>query len=180
MGPGRNIEQNRLHRDIAENAGKKGQDGRATSSCFISFRAGFDPGKPLWLTETAESGCGGNPGASSFLDSFRYLDQLGRLAKRGVQVVAHNTLDASDYPLIDEATLTPRPDYWAALLWRKLMGTKVLDAGAEGGSLRLYAHCLRGTPGGLRFWRPGGRPIRPADKTGSAAQTSHNAATLRR
>jgi len=119
-------------------------------SFYASLRDRFDRGKPLWLTETAESGCGGNPWASSFLDSFRYLDQLGRLAKRGVQVVAHNTLDASDYALIDEATLTPRPDYWAALLWRKLMGMKVLDAGAaQGGSLRLYAHCLRGTPGGV-------------------------------
>jgi heparanase len=36
------------------------------------------------------------------------------------------------------------------VLWRRLMGTTVLEAGApiqEG--LHLYAHCLRGTPGGV-------------------------------
>ena len=64
-----------------------------------------------------------------FLDTFRYLDQLGRLAKGGVQVVMHNTLAASDYGLLDERTLEPRPNYWGALLWRRLMGRAVLDAG---------------------------------------------------
>jgi hypothetical protein len=86
----------------------------------------------------------------TFLDTFRYLDQLGRLAKAGVQVVMHNTLAASDYGLLDEKTLQPRPKYWAALLWRQLMGTTVLDAGLSVRSgLHVYAHCQRGTPGGV-------------------------------
>ncbi len=81
---------------------------------------------------------------------FRYLDQLGRMSKRGVQVNIHNTLASSDYGLLDENTLAPRPNYWAALLWRKFMGTTVLDAGASPApSLHLYAHCLRGQPGGV-------------------------------
>lgn len=108
------------------------------------------PGKPIWLTETAETACGGNPWASGFLDTFRYLDQLGRLAKGGVQVVMHNTLAASDYGLLDERTLEPRPNYWGALLWRQTMGTSVLDAGLPVQSgLHVYAHCQRGTPGGV-------------------------------
>src|SRR3954447_11335341 len=37
-----------------------------------------------------------------------------------------------------------------ALLWRKFMGTTVLDPGASPAtSLHLYAHCLRGRPGGV-------------------------------
>jgi hypothetical protein len=117
---------------------------------YAALRDRFEPGKPLWLTETAETACGGNPWAASFIDSFRYLDQLGRLAKRGVQVVAHNTLAASDYGLIDEATLAPRPNYWAALLWHKVMGTTVLDAGpTPAPAVHLYAHCLRDHPGGV-------------------------------
>jgi heparanase 1 len=108
------------------------------------------PGKPIWLTETAETACGGNPWASGFLDTFRYLDQLGRLAKGGVQVVMHNTLAASDYGLLDERTLEPRPNYWGALLWRQTMGTSVLDAGLPvQQGLHVYAHCQRGTPGGV-------------------------------
>ena len=84
------------------------------------------------------------------MDTFRYLDQLGRLAKAGVQIVMHNTLAASDYGLLDEQTLVPRPNYWGALLWRQLMGTTVLDPGMPVQSgLHVYAHCQRGTPGGV-------------------------------
>jgi len=119
-----------------------------TLAFYRSLRDEFAPAKPIWLTETAESACGGNPWASTFLDTFRYLDQLGRLAKAGVQVVAHNTLAASDYGLLDEKTLRPRPNYWAALLWRALMGTTVLDAGVHH-KMHLYAHCARAVPGAV-------------------------------
>ena len=115
-----------------------------------TLRDRFAPGKRIWLTETADAACGGNPWAASFLDTFRYLDQLGRLARAGVQVVMHNTLAASDYGLLDEKTLQPRPNYWGAVLWRQLMGTTVLDAAAPIHSgLHLYAHCQRGTSGGV-------------------------------
>ena len=101
----------------------------ATLAFYRKLRDAFAPGKPLWLTETADAACGGNPSARTFLDTFRYLDQLGRLARQGVEVVAHNTLVASDYGLLDDVTLTPKPNYWGALLWRKLMDTKVLELG---------------------------------------------------
>ena len=115
-----------------------------------ALRDRFAPGKPIWLTETADAACGGNPWAPSFLDTFRYLDQLGRLARAGVQVAMHNTLAASDYGLLDENTLQPRPKYWGALLWRRLMGLTVLDAGvAPRAGLDVYAHCQRATPGGV-------------------------------
>jgi len=117
---------------------------------YAGLRDRFAPGKPLWVTETAGAACGGNPWGSTFLDSFRYLDQLGRLARSGVQVIAHNTLASSDYGLLDENTLTPRPNYWSALLWRRLMGPAVLDPGpSPAAALHLYAHCLRGHPGGV-------------------------------
>src|SRR5204862_5820900 len=98
-----------------------------TRAYYQSLRDEFAPGKPMWLTETAETACGGNPWASTFLDTFRYLVQHGRLAQLGVKVIMHNTLAASDYGLLDEKTFAPRPNYWAALLWRKFMGSTVLD-----------------------------------------------------
>jgi heparanase 1 len=117
---------------------------------YAELRDRFLPGKPIWLTETGESACGGNPWASTFLDSFRYLNQLGTLAQRGVQVVAHNTLDASDYALLDENNFAPRPNYWASLLWRKLMGTTVLNPNVSvRPRLYVYAHCLKDKPGGV-------------------------------
>jgi hypothetical protein len=119
-------------------------------SFYADLRDKYEPGKQMWVTETGDAACGGNPWASTFLDSFRYVNQLGSLARRGVQVVAHNTLASSDYGLLDENTLEPRPNYWAALLWRKFMGTTVLDPGTSPTEeVRLYAHCLRGTPGGV-------------------------------
>jgi hypothetical protein len=121
-----------------------------TLAFYRKLRNEFEPGRSFWVTETADAACGGNPWANTFLDSFRYLDQLGRLAKQDVTVVVHNTLLASDYGLLDDKTLKPKPNYWAALLWRRLMGRTVLESGVsirEG--LHLYAHCLRGTPGGV-------------------------------
>lgn len=116
---------------------------------YAALRDRFEPGKPIWVTETADTACGGNPWASTFLDSFRFLNELGILARRGVEVIFHNTLAASDYGLLDPDTFLPRPNYWAALLWRRLMGRVVLDAGPSRPGLYLYAQCLRGHPGGV-------------------------------
>ena len=120
----------------------------AVETTYAALRDRYEPGKPLWLTEVGDAACGGNPWAKTFADSFRYLDQLGRLAKAGVQRVMHNTLAISDYGVIDEKTFQPRPNYWAALLWHRFMGETVLDAGLpirEG--LHVYAHCQAGTMG---------------------------------
>jgi hypothetical protein len=124
--------------------------GERIEGYYSGLRDRFEPGKPIWNTETAQAACGGDHWASTFLDSFRYLNQLGSLAKLGVQVHFHNTLAASDYGLLDEKTYEPRPNYWAALLWRRFMGTTVLEAGrSPTPSLHLYAHCLRDEPGGV-------------------------------
>jgi heparanase 1 len=111
---------------------------------------GAAQGKPVWLGETGNAQCGGQPGLSdTFAAGFWWLDQLGRVARRGQPVVVRQTLSGSDYGLLDDATLTPRPDYWTSLLWRRLVGTRVLDASSGGDRLlRVYAHCTRaGAPG---------------------------------
>ena len=126
------------------------QRGAQSEEFYAALRDRFQPGKPMWLTETGEAACGGDRWASTFLDSFRYLNQLGAVARRGVQVHMHNTLAASDYGLLDEKTYEPRPNYWAALLWRRLMGTTVLDAGKlPSANLHVYTHCLPKHPGGV-------------------------------
>ncbi len=82
---------------------------------YSNLRDRFEPGKPLWLTETAQAACGGDRWASTYLDSFRYLNQLGTLAKRGVQVTMHNTLAASDYALTRHEDLHPAPQLLVGL-----------------------------------------------------------------
>ena len=120
------------------------------ASFYANLRDRFEPNKRLWITETADSACGGNPWASTFLDTFRYLNEHASLAQRGVKVIMHNTLASSDYGLLDENTFTPRPNYWAALLWRRFMGATVLDPHiSQAPNLYVYAHCLRNRPGGV-------------------------------
>lgn len=117
---------------------------------YAKLRDQYLPGKPMWLTETGEAACGGDPFAAQFADTFRFLNQLGTLAQKGVQVVMRNTLASSDYGLLDQHTFAPRPDYWAALLWKRTMGTVVLDPGASGDpNLRIYAHCMKDSKGGV-------------------------------
>jgi heparanase len=122
----------------------------AAHAFYAGLRDKYTPGKPMWLTETAEAACGGDPFAGQFADTFRFLNQLGSLAQKGVQVVMHNTLAASDYGLLNEDTLEPRPNYWAALLWNRTMGTVVLDPAIPANqNLRVYAHCARGGGGAV-------------------------------
>jgi len=117
---------------------------------YADLRDRFEPGKSLWITETADAACGGNPWASTFLDTFRYLIQHASLAQHGVKVIMHNTLASSDYGMLDENTFAPRPNYWAALLWRQLMGATVLDPRtAPAPNVYVYAHCLQNHPGGV-------------------------------
>ena len=69
----------------------------------------------------------------------------------GSDCLAHNTLVASDYGLLQEKTFTPE----AQLLGGPALaavdgGTTVLEAGLPiQPGLHVYAHCLRGTPGGV-------------------------------
>ena len=60
----------------------------------------------------------------------------------------HNTLAVSEYGLLDQKTLEPRPNYWSAVLWNKLMGTKVYDTGLSVEGLDVFVHNLKGSSGG--------------------------------
>ena len=105
-------------------------------------------GTPIWLGETGNAQCGGEPGVSdAFAGTFWWLDQLGTIARRGQPVVIRQTLSGSNYGLLDDVTLDPNPDYWASLLWRRLMGTRVLAASSPDPSIRIYAHCAADGPG---------------------------------
>jgi hypothetical protein len=120
---------------------------------YAKVRDRYVPGAPMWITETAQAACGGDPWSAWFQDSIRYVDTLGRLARGDGDVVFHNTLAASDYALIDENGLVPRADYWAGVLWARLVGPKVLTvhAGADLPDLTTYAHCTAADAGGTAY-----------------------------
>ncbi|KAK3140077.1 hypothetical protein QOZ80_5AG0395320 [Eleusine coracana subsp. coracana] len=80
--------------------------------------------------------------SNTFLNSFWYLDQLGQSARYDTKVYCRQTLIGGNYGLLDTNTLLPNPDYYSALLWHRLMGTRVLSIDISGSSyLRAYVHC---------------------------------------
>lgn len=107
------------------------------------------PRAPIWLTETGGAACGGLRWQPTFLDVFRFSDTHARLARQGLDAIFTHALISGSNGIIDEKTFEPNASYWAALLWRRLMGTKVLDAGPDAPGLHLYAHCQRGMPGAV-------------------------------
>jgi hypothetical protein len=110
----------------------------------------YDPHAPIWYGEAGSASCGGQQGYSDrFEATFWYLNALGLLAQHGLAVFVRQTLSGSDYGLIDDATLQPNPDYWAALLWHRLMGTSILAPRVRHApaKLRIYAACTRGGSG---------------------------------
>jgi hypothetical protein len=61
----------------------------------------------------------------------------------------HNTLSASEYGLLDQYTHIPRPNYWAAWLWSRFMGTKVFDAGKTPAGVDIFMHNLKHSKKGI-------------------------------
>lgn len=114
-----------------------------------ALRDTYAPGAPIWLTETGGAACGGLEWQQRFLDAFRYLDTSARLVKQGLDAIFTHALISGSNGVIDEKTFQPNASYWGAVLWRRLMGTRVLDAGPLRPGLHLYAHCQRGTRGGV-------------------------------
>lgn len=119
---------------------------------IAGYRDMYAPGTPIWLGESGHAQYGGQPGSSDkYEGTFWWLDQLGALARRGQQVSVRQTLSGSNYGLLDDVTLDPRPDYWASVLWRRLMGQRVLDVErvAVDDYVRVYAHCSQRRAGAV-------------------------------
>ena len=106
--------------------------------------ADADSDAQMWLGETGSAQCGGQPGVSGrWATSFWWMDQLGLLATQNNKIMVRQTLSGSDYGLVNDDTLEPTPEYWLSLLFKRHMGSSVLEvevAEAEP-SLRVYAHC---------------------------------------
>lgn len=103
------------------------------------------PGKKVWLGETSSAYGGGAPQLSNtYVAGFMWLDKLGLAARHGIDVVMRQVFfGAGSYHLVD-ASFTPLPDYWLSLLYKRLVGTRVLEASVERADarrLRIYLHC---------------------------------------
>ena len=102
----------------------------APASCRLSTkpRDRYVPNGQMWVTESGDAGGGGNSWASTFMDVFRTLNELGTFATITDGIIFHNTLASSAYGFLEHGTFDPRPNYFAVLLWTRLMGETVYDS----------------------------------------------------
>ncbi|KAJ7531569.1 hypothetical protein O6H91_14G049200 [Diphasiastrum complanatum] len=98
-----------------------------------------------WIGEDGGVINGGSPNISgTFVDSFWYLDHLGSAAAFGTHGFCRQTLVGNSYGLLNKTNYEPNPDFYGALIWKKLMGEKVLHANVtKSEDLRVYAHCSK-------------------------------------
>lgn len=104
---------------------------------YAKLRDKYVPGAQMWVTESGDAGGGGNTWASTYLDVMRTLNELAGFAVVTNGVIFHNTLASSDYGYLARQVFDPRPNYFAVLLWNRLMGSTVYDSEEE---VRMGAH----------------------------------------
>lgn len=113
----------------------------ANAKTYAPIRDQYVPGGQMWVTESGDAGGGGDTWASTCLDVLRTLNELGSFAAITDGVIFHNTLASSDYGFLKHGSFEPRPNYFAVLLWNRLMGPTVYDCGEpDGQGAHLYCH----------------------------------------
>jgi len=114
------------------------------ANIYVPIRDKYVPGGQMWVTESGDAGGGGDTWASTYLDVFRTLNELGSFATISDGVIFHNTLASSDYGFLQHGTFEPRPNYFAVLLWNTLMGTTVYDCcNPDTEGAHVYCHSRR-------------------------------------
>lgn len=119
---------------------------------YGSLRNRYYPDADMWVTEAGDAGGGGNTWASTYLDVFRTLNELGSFSRHTRGVIFHNTLASSDYGYLMRESFEPRPSYFAVVLWNRLMGTTVYDTGEpirEGA--HIFAHSRKDGKAGTAY-----------------------------
>jgi heparanase 1 len=109
----------------------------------------YSPDSELWLGETGPAQCGGvDQLTNRFGSSLWWLTQLGTAARTGQDKVIRQSLVGGDYALLAHRTrYSPNPDYWAQVLWSRLMGPRWFAVRGSGPVIQAYAHCDPTIPG---------------------------------
>ncbi|XP_038152325.1 inactive heparanase-2 isoform X1 [Cyprinodon tularosa] len=112
------------------------------------------PGKKVWLGGLAPAWAGGiNNLSETFAASFLWINTLGVAAVQGIDVVLRHSFFDYGYAHLVDQHFNPLPDYWFSLVFKRLVGPKVLAVRVAGlqrkpqpgrvirDKLRIYAHC---------------------------------------
>jgi len=121
-------------------------------SSVLWARDKYCPNGEMWVTESGDAGGGGNSWASTFMDVFRTLNELGTFPTITDGIIFHNTLASSAYGFLEHGTFDPRPNYFAVLLWTKLMGNTVYDTNEEiREGAHVFAHSRKDGKDGIAY-----------------------------
>ena len=119
---------------------------------YVPIKEKYVPGGQMWVTESGDAGCGGNTWAPTYLDVPRTLNELGEFSTITDGVIFHNTLASSAYGFLEHGTFEPRPNYFAVLLWNRLMGKTVYASGEEiREGARVYCHSRKDGKDGYAY-----------------------------
>ncbi|XP_016128815.1 inactive heparanase-2-like [Sinocyclocheilus grahami] len=112
------------------------------------------PEKSVWLGGVGPAWAGGTNNISdTFAAGFLWLNTLGIAAAHGIDVVLRHSFFDYGYNHLVDQHFNPLPDYWLSLLFKRLVGPRVLAVHVAGlqrkprpgrvirDKLRIYAHC---------------------------------------
>ncbi|XP_061546817.1 inactive heparanase-2 [Phycodurus eques] len=112
------------------------------------------PGKKVWLGGLGPAWSGGiNNLSDTFAAAFLWANTLGMAAVQGIDVVLRHSFFDYGYTHLVDQHFNPLPDYWFSLVFKRLVGPKVLAVRVAGlqrkpqkgrvirDKLRIYAHC---------------------------------------
>jgi heparanase 1 len=100
--------------------------------------------KRIWLGETSSAYGGGALHLSNrYVATFIWLDKLGVAAQYGLDVVIRQTIFQGHYALVNKH-YEPSPDWWVSVLYKKLVGNKVVDCHTtHSPKTRIYCQCTQ-------------------------------------
>ncbi|KAM4729923.1 inactive heparanase-2 isoform 2-T2 [Anableps anableps] len=112
------------------------------------------PGKKVWLGGLGPAWAGGiNNLSETYAASFLWMNSLGVAAVQGIDVVLRHSFFDYGYTHLVDQHFNPLPDYWFSLVFKRLVGPRVLAVRVAGlqrkpqpgrvirDKLRIYAHC---------------------------------------
>ncbi|KAF7648066.1 hypothetical protein LDENG_00162410 [Lucifuga dentata] len=112
------------------------------------------PGKKVWLGGLGPAWAGGTSNLSdTYAAGFLWLNTLGMAAVQGIDVVLRHSFFDYGYTHLVDQNFSPLPDYWFSLIFKRLVGPRVLAVRVAGlqrkprpgrvirDKLRIYAHC---------------------------------------
>uniref|UniRef100_A0A672IJD5 Heparanase 2 n=1 Tax=Salarias fasciatus TaxID=181472 RepID=A0A672IJD5_SALFA len=114
------------------------------------------PGKKVWLGGLGPAWSGGiNNLSDTYGASFLWVNTLGMAALQGIDVVLRHSFFDYGYTHLVDQHFNPLPDYWFSLVFKRLVGPRVLAVRVAGlqrkpqpgrvirDKLRIYAHCTK-------------------------------------